>query len=268
MEQKLKLSAGIYMIKNTMNNKVYIGSSTNTTQRLGRHKRGLRKNIHDNKSLQKDWNKMGGENFGYEILRTAKYTENLKCLEDIYLDLYESYKPENGYNISKRSSNVPQKMTQSETNKIIDLYQKTHSVKHVGKQTHHDDRTIKKILIENRIQIIPTHTNSEQRRKISLNNAAKRPEVKEKLRISSLRQAKDGKIKMDQLHTKEAIQRMKETKKINNILKYYNKIMSKQFKIEKTKIINLYNNGISPREISKIIHRERATIYKILYNTY
>ena len=42
------MKSGIYIIKNTINNKVYIGQSNNIQLRLNAHKRMLRNNIHGN----------------------------------------------------------------------------------------------------------------------------------------------------------------------------------------------------------------------------
>jgi group I intron endonuclease len=47
--------AGVYMITNLVNNKVYIGSSTNIHKRIWRHKSVLKKNKHYNLHLQSAW---------------------------------------------------------------------------------------------------------------------------------------------------------------------------------------------------------------------
>ena len=46
---------GIYLIRNKINNKVYIGQSRNIKQRWSRHKCDLNKGIHGNKHLQKSF---------------------------------------------------------------------------------------------------------------------------------------------------------------------------------------------------------------------
>ena len=50
------MSCGIYKITNTKNNKTYIGSSTNITNREYKHFWMLKKGIHDNEYLQKSFN--------------------------------------------------------------------------------------------------------------------------------------------------------------------------------------------------------------------
>ena len=49
--------AGVYMIENRSNKKVYIGSSANIERRLLDHRRALRKGMHTNKALQEDFNR-------------------------------------------------------------------------------------------------------------------------------------------------------------------------------------------------------------------
>jgi predicted GIY-YIG superfamily endonuclease len=43
---------GIYSIRNMVNNKLYIGSSTYVQKRLVEHRRCLKNNIHTNQHLQ------------------------------------------------------------------------------------------------------------------------------------------------------------------------------------------------------------------------
>ena len=45
--------SGIYCIKNTINDKIYIGSAQKLNYRLWNHRHKLAKNIHANKYLQK-----------------------------------------------------------------------------------------------------------------------------------------------------------------------------------------------------------------------
>lgn len=57
-----KLS-GVYEIRNTLNNKRYIGSSINIYRRWRDHKRMLNLSVHPNKHLQSAWNKYGEKHF-------------------------------------------------------------------------------------------------------------------------------------------------------------------------------------------------------------
>jgi len=100
MNKKL---SGVYCIKNLKNNKIYIGSSIDIVDRWRQHKREFRKNIHSNKYLQYSWNKHGNSSFEFSIIEECNENETLER-EQYYLDLYESYNRNKGYNISKSSS--------------------------------------------------------------------------------------------------------------------------------------------------------------------
>ena len=90
-ELKLKVfkNCGIYVIQNTINNHIYIGSSINLKQRFSQHKSTLRNNTHKNKHLQSAWNKYGEENFEFIII---EHTSNIKKVlnrENIHIRLYK-----------------------------------------------------------------------------------------------------------------------------------------------------------------------------------
>ena len=50
---------GIYMIQNSINNKIYIGKTKDLNKRWKRHKRYLKGNYHYNKNLQEEYNEYG-----------------------------------------------------------------------------------------------------------------------------------------------------------------------------------------------------------------
>jgi len=80
------MNTGIYIIKNILNNKIYIGSAINITRRWYRHKTDLNCKIHDNQKLQRAWNKYGKENFSFEILELVNDKTKLIEREQFYLD--------------------------------------------------------------------------------------------------------------------------------------------------------------------------------------
>ena len=59
---------GIYLIRNKINNKVYVGQSVNIKARWSNHKRELEKGIHSNDHLQKSYNKYGKINFEFKVI--------------------------------------------------------------------------------------------------------------------------------------------------------------------------------------------------------
>lgn len=94
---------GVYLIKNTVNNKIYIGSSSyNIHNRITVHKRFLKQNKHENLYLQAAYNKYGKEVFIFEILELCNKEDCIKR-EQHYLDLYKSYKRSIGYNIKEKA---------------------------------------------------------------------------------------------------------------------------------------------------------------------
>jgi len=86
---------GIYVIINSINTKIYIGSSINVEKRIKRHIYELMNNKHPNKYLQRSVNKYGINSFIFKILEKCQ-KEDLLTIEQTFLDLLQ---PE--YNIFK-----------------------------------------------------------------------------------------------------------------------------------------------------------------------
>ena len=78
---------GIYEIKNLVNNKIYIGSSSNINKRKTAHFSYLRRNNHPNKHLQNAYNKYGANNFEFNILEICTI-DNIIQKEQYYIDNY------------------------------------------------------------------------------------------------------------------------------------------------------------------------------------
>lgn len=77
---------GIYLIINTINGKIYIGSSVDIIQRWFEHASALDRNMHKNKHLQAAWNKYGGEPFFHFCVVEECTIENLLIIEQLWLD--------------------------------------------------------------------------------------------------------------------------------------------------------------------------------------
>lgn len=84
------MKSGIYKILNKINNKCYIGSSSNLYKRKKQHFNSLLKNKHYNLYLQRAYNKYKLENFEFIILCNC-IEEQLINLEQYYID---KFKPE------------------------------------------------------------------------------------------------------------------------------------------------------------------------------
>lgn len=87
---------GIYKITNTLNNKCYIGCSTDIENRWKSHRqRAFVEGKEFDKPLYRAFRKYGIENFKFEVLSECK-KEELGELEKVFIQYYNSYK--NGYN--------------------------------------------------------------------------------------------------------------------------------------------------------------------------
>ena len=86
---------GIYMIKNIVNGKVYIGKSFDIKKRWSNHKYELNKGIHVNNHLQNAWNKYGENSFEFSIIEECN-EDNLSNKEIYWIKETDAY--HNGYN--------------------------------------------------------------------------------------------------------------------------------------------------------------------------
>lgn len=91
---------GVYLITNLINNKVYVGSTSDSFRiRWQAHINKLKTNKHPNAHLQSAFNKYGTHNFKITILEITLTRELSLEKEQYYLDMYKSYNREIGYNI-------------------------------------------------------------------------------------------------------------------------------------------------------------------------
>lgn len=90
--------SGIYLIRNIVNNKVYIGSSQNVRGRLQDHFNKLKSKKHKSPYLQNSYDKYGEESFKYEFLEKVEIT-NLTEREQYWCDFYKANNRLYGYNL-------------------------------------------------------------------------------------------------------------------------------------------------------------------------
>lgn len=76
----------IYKITCTANQKFYIGSTINKTQRWARHRRQLRDGTHPNKNMLASWQKHGEDTFIYEIVEIVEDAITLLGAEQKHLN--------------------------------------------------------------------------------------------------------------------------------------------------------------------------------------
>ncbi len=110
---------GIYLIKNKINQKVYIGQSKDIENRFKEHI------WHNQTELSKDIRLYGKENFEFKILEECSI-EQLDYLEEKYIKLYNAI--DNGYNIIQGGqhnigeSNPNAKITSQDVYNIREYY--------------------------------------------------------------------------------------------------------------------------------------------------
>ena len=89
----------IYRIQCKVNNKVYIGQTTNYKERIKHHKYMLNKHIHTNKFLQTDFDKYGIDNFEFKILEQDVPDDLRLYKETYYMNKYGGTNSDNIYNV-------------------------------------------------------------------------------------------------------------------------------------------------------------------------
>ena len=104
------LTLGVFVIRNTVSNKIFLASGQNLEGIINRHKFELRSGGHKNKQLQTDWNELGPFKFAFEVVEQLEppshgqfdAKQELRLMEDLWL---EQLKPfgERGYNEPKVS---------------------------------------------------------------------------------------------------------------------------------------------------------------------
>jgi predicted GIY-YIG superfamily endonuclease len=132
------MKCGVYQIRNTENQKVYIGSSYRIKSRFTEHRRLLNSNTHHNSHLQNAWNKYGEKCFVFEIVEYCSIEHLLKA-EQRWLE-----KTSAKYNILneagttygfRHSTQTKQKMSIDRRGDKNSFYGKTHT-QEVKEQLH------------------------------------------------------------------------------------------------------------------------------------
>ena len=89
----------VYVIRNTVNGKVYVGSSANVKERFRTHRKQLRGNRHPNAHLQSAWQAYGEPSFIFEIVENVSDYSTLIQREQAWMDSLGSTIPATGYNM-------------------------------------------------------------------------------------------------------------------------------------------------------------------------
>lgn len=114
----------IYKITNLINNKIYIGQTTNVKERFRHHKQApFRKGSRDyNKPLYRAIRKYGLDNFSFEIIdKSATSIDELNAKEINYIKLFDSIIDSgHGYNLESGGNNgLKSEYTKKKYQKLI-----------------------------------------------------------------------------------------------------------------------------------------------------
>ena len=136
-------TSGIYCIMCNITGKTYIGSALYMRKRLQSHFSDLQLNKHHSILLQRAFNKYQSNNFSIFVLEHVMDKKKLLGREQFYLDLYKSYLPKNGFNISKIAGS-PLGCTRSEsTRKLLSHAHKGQKAWNKGLTKKTDERVLR-----------------------------------------------------------------------------------------------------------------------------
>lgn len=88
----------IYKIKNTLNGRVYIGSSITPEHRKQTHLKALKSGKHYNKLMQRDYTAQNGEGFRYSMIDTCT-EEDRNIVELQHINENSAFVSSGGYNV-------------------------------------------------------------------------------------------------------------------------------------------------------------------------
>lgn len=107
--KEMPKEAGVFQIRNTVNGRVYLGSSLNLHGPLNKHRFMLAHGMHDVPLLQKEWHAFGPDAFVFEVVQVVEPRETpgfriedeLELLEEIWLEKLQPI-GDKGYNRNRR----------------------------------------------------------------------------------------------------------------------------------------------------------------------
>lgn len=149
------MNGEIYILKNKINNKVYIGQTTQGSKvRFKQHLKLLKSN--QTQLIHKAIKKYGKENFYYEVLyENIDNYEQLNKLEEECILKYNSL-TSNGYNMcpgGQKYRRTSIKFDADEINEIIDLYNNGYSTRKIGDLFNVSSWSISKLLKDNNVKL-------------------------------------------------------------------------------------------------------------------
>lgn len=101
----IESASAVYAIRNIKSGRVYIGSSAYVVRRWADHRRLLSNNKHHSKTLQRSWNKHGGDAFLFEIIEYV-VPDQLLIREQYWIEKLYAACPKLGFNILPNAGTV------------------------------------------------------------------------------------------------------------------------------------------------------------------
>lgn len=219
----------IYMFKNKINNKIYIGQTNNLRNRFLKHKSVANLNK-ENHPLYNSIRKYGINNFDFIEIEAVNSLKEANEKEIYWIKYYNSNNRNFGYNITEGGLNC--KMTE-ETKKKLSIANKGEKNAFYGKK--HSDIT------KNMLRQIKTGKKASDYTKIKMsekrkgkNNGmyGKKHTEESKRKISETRKAKGYKMEghlnpfYGKKHDQNTLLKIKNTKTINKLIKYIKDIIN------------------------------------------
>lgn len=125
------MNSGVYRIRNTVNGKVYIGSTKNFAARLHSHKYHLMHRTHHSKKLQNAWNKYGTTAFAFEKVLVCS-PEDLLMYEQLLIDGFSAQTC--GYNQLPKAGSREGVPHDQDTLQRMKLFQRSNRKKYSWKE--------------------------------------------------------------------------------------------------------------------------------------
>lgn len=122
------MTAGVYIIRNTANGRVYVGSAVDIERRWRGHRGSLSRGVHHNPALQASWQKHGPDAFSFSVLEVVSNParDDILAAEQRWLDHYGAGSRRETYNYlavagshlgRKRSAETRQRLSNAQRGK-------------------------------------------------------------------------------------------------------------------------------------------------------
>jgi group I intron endonuclease len=206
MPEKILALSGVYAIRNSVNNKQYIGSSVCLRKRRSEHFSQLKCNCHGNRKLQNAWNKYCARSFVFEILEIVDDRNELIVREQFWIDKTNAV--DFGYNILPKaysalgikhgppSEATKRKISESYKKNITEEFRAKQAIKSTGVIFSPERRA--KIAAARKLQIMKPRT-PETKAKIAAANTGKRHSLETIALLCSKRHSEETKAKISAL---------------------------------------------------------------------